>query len=94
MAADDPLLCVGDVLHLAKADWVYGDRDLTVRVSDIRYGIDKPDCLVIAILGTVMEFGRDGRMLMLNVYKSALSRPGVREHRRAVNGVDPPLETP
>lgn len=91
MGDDDPLLCVGDVLNLGKADWVYGDRDLTVRVSDIRYGIDKPDCLVIAILGTVVEFGRDGRMMMLNVYKTALGRPGVREHRRAVNGADPPL---
>jgi hypothetical protein len=32
-----------------------------------------------------MEFGRDGRMLMLNVYKSALTRSGV----RAVNGAVP-----
>ncbi|MDG4767185.1 hypothetical protein O7632_24245 [Solwaraspora sp. WMMD406] len=85
MTEDEPLLRVGEVLNLSKADWVYGDRDLTVRVSDIRYGLDKPDCLVVAILATVMEFGRDGRMLMLNVYKSALTRPGV----RAVNGAVP-----
>jgi hypothetical protein len=85
MAEDEPLLPVGEVLNLSKADWVYGDRGLTVRVSDIRYGLDKSDCLVVAILATVMEFGRDGRTLTLNVYKSALTRPGV----RAVNGAVP-----
>ncbi|MFY1636369.1 hypothetical protein ACN27F_24360 [Solwaraspora sp. WMMB335] len=83
-----PLLRVGDVLHLGEADWVYGDRDLIVRVSEIRVGLDKPDYLVVAIFGTVIEFGRDGRMMMLSVYKTALTRPGVRERTGAANGTE------
>ncbi|MFV2110530.1 hypothetical protein [Micromonospora sp. LOL_015] len=36
----DELLRVGDTLRLGKADWVYADRSMIVRVADIRYGLD------------------------------------------------------
>lgn len=39
----EELLRVGDNLHLGKADWVYGDRAMRVRVSGIRYGHDDPN---------------------------------------------------
>ncbi|WP_326553095.1 hypothetical protein [Micromonospora sp. NBC_01813] len=88
----EELLRVGDNLHLGKADWVYGDRAMRVRVSGIRYGHDDPNSPVIGILATVTGAGRDGRMVSIAVYKSALTRPGVREtHHRPVNGVDPPI---
>ncbi|MFV2088374.1 hypothetical protein [Micromonospora sp. LOL_021] len=88
----DELLRVGDNLRLGKADWVYGDRAMRVRVSDIRYGHDDPNSPVIGILATVTGAGRDGRMVSIAVYKSALTRPGVREpNRRSANSVDPEI---
>ncbi|MFY1650693.1 hypothetical protein ACN27J_07335 [Solwaraspora sp. WMMB762] len=88
----DELLRVGDNLRLGKADWVYGDRAMRVRVSDIRYGHDDPSSPVIGILATVTGAGRDGRMVSIAVYKSALTRPGVHEpNRRSANSVDPEI---
>ncbi|WP_326554482.1 hypothetical protein [Micromonospora sp. NBC_01813] len=82
------LLRVGDTLHLGKADWVFGDRSMTVRVSDIRYGLDD-DSPVVGILATITLAGRDGRMAAIGVYKSALARPGVLQRHQPPNGVDP-----
>ncbi|MDG4765649.1 hypothetical protein O7632_16305 [Solwaraspora sp. WMMD406] len=91
MPSEEPLR-VGETLHLGKADWVYGDRAMRVRVSDIRYGHDDPHSPVIGILATVVGAGRDGRMVSIAVYKSALTHTGVREaQRRHANGVDPEL---
>ncbi|WP_148083451.1 hypothetical protein [Micromonospora sp. Llam0] len=71
---------------------MYGDRAIRVRVSDIRYGHDDPNSPVIGILATVTGAGRDGRMVSIAVYKSTLTRPGVREpHRRSANSVDPEI---
>ena len=67
------LLRVGDALHLGKADWVYGDRSMTVRVADIRYGHDTDDSPVIGVIATVVNAGRDGRMVAIAVYRSALT---------------------
>ncbi|WP_326554878.1 hypothetical protein [Micromonospora sp. NBC_01813] len=93
-SADD-LLNVGDTLHLGKADWVYGDRSMTVRVADIRYGHDAADSPVIGVIATVVDAGRDGRMVAIAVYRSALTRPGVRQRQhRPVNGVDPVVDPP
>ncbi|MDG4766004.1 hypothetical protein O7632_18130 [Solwaraspora sp. WMMD406] len=85
----DELLRVGETLHLGKADWVYGDRSMRVRVSDIRYGHDSDESPVIGILATIIGGGRDGRMVAISIYKESLTRPGVREASRAVNGTDP-----
>ncbi|MDG4764342.1 hypothetical protein O7632_09535 [Solwaraspora sp. WMMD406] len=87
---DDELLRVGDVLHLGKADWVYGDRSMRVRVADIRYGLDQEQSPVIGVLATVILGGRDGRMVAIGVYKEALTRPGVRHRQRDTNGVEYP----
>jgi|GEM_PF-715399 len=89
------LLRVGDTLHLGKADWVYGDRPMTVRVADIRYGHDTDDSPVIGVLATVVDAGRDGRMVAIAVYRSALTRSGVLQRRhRPVNGVAAELDLP
>ena len=88
--ADGDLLRVGDTLHLGKADWVFGDRSMTVRVSDIRYGLDDADSPVAGILATITSAGRDGRMAAIGVYKSALIRSGVVQRRQPLNGVDHP----
>ncbi|MFV2127540.1 hypothetical protein ACFHWS_23830 [Micromonospora sp. LOL_013] len=87
---DRDLIRVGDTLHLGKADWVFGDRSMTVRVSEIRYGLDDADSPVVGILATITLAGRDGRMAAIGVYKSALTRPGVVQRRRPPNGVDFP----
>lgn len=87
--ADGELLQVGDTLHLGKADWVFGDRSMTVRVSDIRYGLDDDESPVVGILATITLAGRDGRMAAIGVYKSALTRPGVLQRQQPPNGVDP-----
>ncbi|WFE19563.1 hypothetical protein O7621_16625 [Solwaraspora sp. WMMD937] len=87
--ADGDLLRVGDTLHLGKADWVFGDRSMTVRVSDIRYGLDDAESPVVGILATIMLAGRDGRMVAIGVYKSALTRPGVLQRHRPPNGANP-----
>ncbi|MFY1633865.1 hypothetical protein ACN27F_11390 [Solwaraspora sp. WMMB335] len=83
------LLRVGDTLRLGKADWVYGDRSMTVRVADIRYGLDQRESLVVGVIATVVASGRDGRMVAIAIYKTALTRPGVLERARPVNGHDP-----
>jgi|GEM_PF-3125265 len=57
---DRDLIRVGDTLHLGKADWVLGDRSMTVRVSDIRYGLDDADSPVVGILATITLAGRGG----------------------------------
>ncbi|MDG4771166.1 hypothetical protein [Solwaraspora sp. WMMD792] len=85
---DQPLR-IGEMLHLGKADWVYGDCSMRVRVSDIRYGHDNDESPVIGILATIVGGGRDGRMVAIAVYKRSLTHPGVREAPRAVNGTDP-----
>ncbi|WFE26964.1 hypothetical protein O7623_27475 [Solwaraspora sp. WMMD791] len=82
----DELLRVGDTLRLGKADWVYADRSMIVRVADIRYGLDEEHSQVVGIIGTVVAGGRDGRMVAIAVYKTALTRPGVVERPRPVNG--------
>lgn len=94
-APADDLLRVGDTLHLGKADWVYGDRSMTVRVADIRYGHDTAGSPVIGVIATVVNAGRDGRMVAIAVYRSALTRPGVlhRQHR-PVNGDAPDRDLP
>ncbi|WFE20457.1 hypothetical protein O7621_21515 [Solwaraspora sp. WMMD937] len=86
--SDQPLR-VGETLHLGKADWVYGDCSMRVRVSDIRYGHDSDESPVIGVIATIVGGGRDGRMVAIAIYKQALNRPGVRESARAVNGTDP-----
>ncbi|WJK36237.1 hypothetical protein [Solwaraspora sp. WMMA2065] len=90
---DDDDVCqplrVGETLHLGKADWVYGDCSMRVRVSDIRYGHDSDESPVIGILATIVGGGRDGRMVAIAVYKRSLTHPGVREAPRAGNGTDP-----
>jgi hypothetical protein len=91
----ESLLRVGDTLHLGKSDWVYGDRSMTVRVADIRYGHDTDDSPVIGVIATVVNAGRDGRMVAIAVYRSALTRPGVLQRRhRPVNGVAPDCDLP
>ncbi|MFV2018166.1 hypothetical protein [Micromonospora sp. LOL_023] len=65
--SDEPLR-VGETLHLGKADWVYDDCSMRVRVSDIRYGHDSDESPVIGILATIVGGGRDGRMVAIAVY--------------------------
>jgi len=80
---------VGETLHLGRSDWVFGDRAMRVRVSDIRYGMDDPESPVIGILATVLGAGRDGRIVAIAVYKESLRRTGVRDIVQGINGVDP-----
>ncbi|MFV2110501.1 hypothetical protein [Micromonospora sp. LOL_015] len=49
-------------------------------------GLDQEQSQVVGLIGTVVAGGRDGRMVAIAVYKSALTRPGVVERPRPVNG--------
>lgn len=86
---------IGETLRLGKSDWVFGDRAMRVRVSDIRYGMDDPGSSVIGILATILGGGRDGRMVAIAVYKESLGRSAVRDAPQWIDGVDSqPLREP
>lgn len=75
----EPLIKIGDVLHLRADDWAYGDSAVAIRVSHLRHGHDIPHVTMIAIMGTFVSGLRAGQMMLLSVHKHALRRPGVVE---------------